>query len=298
MENTQTSSVLVIGAGVLGLAAARELAVRGNQVTLVTCTLGEEGEVLVPDLAHLASTDQDGLGPHRLIELEAAMAELGVTDHLRLGGDGRFRDSGMATDDDGKVIPAESAPEDCFWRTDLLVAADELVPVIRERRPHVIITYNQFGGYGHPDHIQAHRVAMYGAQLAAARAYRPEHGPAWQVPRILWSTWAESTMREGIRRARAAGNDDFFGGMDPDGPLPPMVTPDDLIDVVVDGSAHLDAKVAALRAHATQVNFDDTFWKAMTGDELWGIEHYIQAQGVPFPTGGMVHDLYAGIDLQ
>ena len=82
--------------------------------------------------------------------------------------------------------------EGIFWTTDLLEAANELVPLIRSRRPQVLVTYNQFGGYGHPDHVQAHRVAMYGKQLAGARAYRPDLGEAWTVPRVLWNTMSSS----------------------------------------------------------------------------------------------------------
>ena len=126
-------------------------AAEGAHVTLVTCTLGEEGEILLPEVSHLASDRDDQLGQHRQDELAAAMGELGVVDWRLLGGPGAFRDSGMVG------TPANSRP-DCFWRTDLLVAATHLVEVIREVRPQVMATYDDFGGYGHPDHIQAHRV--------------------------------------------------------------------------------------------------------------------------------------------
>ena len=138
----------------------------GAAVTLVTCTLGEEGEVLVADLAHLAAEQTDDLGSHRLGELKAAMDILGVVDYVRLGGDGRFRDSGMAYDEKGRATARDVLRDGIFWTTDLLEAANELIPLIRDRRPQVLATYNPFGGYGHPDHIQAHRVAMYAVQLA------------------------------------------------------------------------------------------------------------------------------------
>ena len=140
-----------------------------SSVTLITCTSGEEGEILVPDKAHLAADQQDGLGEHRRIEWANAMAALGVTDYRLLGGPGTYRDSGMMG------TPANDRPE-CFWRADLLAATAHLVEVIREVRPQVMITYDDFGGYGHPDHIQAHRVAMYGAALAEAPSYRPDRG--------------------------------------------------------------------------------------------------------------------------
>src|SRR4051794_17123461 len=124
----------------------------GAQVTLVTCTLGEEGEVLVPELSHIASQRDDTLGEHRIGELKAAMAELGVTDHRFLGGPGKYRDTGMASHPEGFAMAPETIHPASFWAADLREAADDLVPVIREVRPQVMITYDEFGGYGHPDH--------------------------------------------------------------------------------------------------------------------------------------------------
>jgi N-acetyl-1-D-myo-inositol-2-amino-2-deoxy-alpha-D-glucopyranoside deacetylase len=145
-----------IGSG----ATMAKYAANGAHVTLVTCTLGEEGEILVPDLVHLAADKEDGLGQHRIGELAAAMKALGVTDHRFLGGPGRWRDSGMMG------TPSNDNPA-CFWQADLEVAVGELVRVIREVRPQVVITYNENGGYGHPDHIQAHRVAVAAFDAAA-----------------------------------------------------------------------------------------------------------------------------------
>src|SRR6476659_2595955 len=144
----------------------------GAHVTLVTCTLGEEGEVLVPELEHLAAQHEDGLGEHRIGELADAMKILGVTDHRFLGGAGRYRDTGMDVDEKGNAIPPASIRDDTFWAADLVEASNHLVEVIREIRPQVRVTYDEHGGYGHPDHIQAHRVAMYGSVLAAIPSYR------------------------------------------------------------------------------------------------------------------------------
>ena len=182
----------------------------GAQVTLVTCTLGEEGEVLVPDLHHLAADHGDELGEHRLGELTDAMACLGVTDFVRLGGDHRFRDSGMAWADDGTATARDSLREGIFWTTDLLVAANELVSLIRDRRPQVLITYNEIGGYGHPDHVQAHRVAMYGYQLAGMAHYRPDLGEAWQVgPRAVDDHEREPSPRGAAGAAGFGGHRDL-----------------------------------------------------------------------------------------
>ena len=179
----------------------------GVGVTLVTCTAGEMGEVLVPELSHLAYENDGGLGEHRRGELDEAMKVLGVTDHRFLGGFGRFHDSGMAWHADGHAIPAEEIPDNAFWNADLTEAADELVKVIRELRPQVLVTYDQFGNYGHPDHIQAHRVAMYAAQLAAVPSYRLDLGEPHDIAKIYWTAMSESRMRESLReRLESFGN--------------------------------------------------------------------------------------------
>ena len=134
-------------------------AAEGAQVTLVTCTLGELGEIIPPDLAHLGADAEDRLGEYRIGELDAACAALGVADHRFLGGQGRWRDSGMMGTE------ANDDPR-CFWRADPDQAADALLGVIREVRPQVMVTYDADGFYGHPDHIQAHRVAWRAFQRA------------------------------------------------------------------------------------------------------------------------------------
>ena len=134
-------------------------AAEGAQVTLVTCTLGELGEIIPPDLAHLGADAEDRLGEYRIGELDAACAALGVADHRFLGGQGRWRDSGMMGTE-GNDDPR------CFWRADPDQAADALLGVIREVRPQVLVTYDANGFYGHPDHIQAHRIAWRAFQQA------------------------------------------------------------------------------------------------------------------------------------
>ncbi len=272
---------------------------RGTRVTLVTCTLGEEGEVLVPELAHLASDREDALGPQRKSELDAAMRELGVTDYRFLGGEGRYRDSGMVWHADGHAIAGEEVKEGTFWRADLLEAADHLVEVIREVRPQVLVTYDEFGGYGHPDHIQAHRVAMYGAQLAGVPSYRLDLGEPWEIAKIYWGAMSESRMREGLRHLRNAGDTTSFGGMDPDGPLPRFVTPDHLLSAVVDGNDYAEAKIRAMKAHATQIEVEGPFFALsnQVGNQIWGVEYFRLAVGEQGPTNedGLETDLFAGI---
>ncbi len=180
----------------------------GRGVTLVTCTAGEMGEILVPELAHLAADQSDGLGEHRKGELEAAMKELGVSDHRFLGGFGTYRDSGMKWHEDGHAIAADNIHENAFWRADLTEAADHLVEIIREVRPQVLVTYDDFGGYGHPDHIQAHRVATYAVSLAAVPSYRRELGDAWDVAKVYWGAMSESRMRASLRVTARGGRHD------------------------------------------------------------------------------------------
>src|SRR5215813_6928883 len=140
-------------------ATMAKYAAEGAHVTLVTCTLGELGEVIPPELAHLAWDADGGLGQYRIGELAAACHALGVTDHRFLGGAGRWRDSGMMG------IPSNGW-SGSFWQADVDEAARELLAVIREVRPQVLLTYDGNGFYGHPDHIQAHRVAWRAFELA------------------------------------------------------------------------------------------------------------------------------------
>jgi N-acetyl-1-D-myo-inositol-2-amino-2-deoxy-alpha-D-glucopyranoside deacetylase len=271
----------------------------GRGVTLVTCTAGEMGEILVPGLVHLAADQEDGLGEHRKGELEAAMVALGITDHRFLGGFGTYRDSGMKWHEDGHAVAADDIHDNAFWHADLTEAATQLVAVIREVRPQVMVAYDEFGGYGHPDHIQAHRVAMYGAQLAAAPSYRRDLGEAWDIEKIYWGAMSESRIREGLRSLRAAGDTTTFEGMDPDGPLPPMFRPDEDIDCEVDAGEYVERKLDALRAHATQITTDGPFFALSNnvGAQAFGREQFRLVKGVAGDAGdnGWETDLFAGV---
>jgi N-acetyl-1-D-myo-inositol-2-amino-2-deoxy-alpha-D-glucopyranoside deacetylase len=264
---------------------------RGAHVTLVTCTLGEEGEVLVPELVHLAADQDDSLGQHRINELAVAMEALGVRDHRFLGGPGHYRDSGMMG------LPTNDWPG-CFWQADVDEAADLLVQVIREVRPQVVVTYDEKGGYGHPDHIQAHRVAMRGVDRAADPSV--EGGEPWEVAKVYWNAIPETWIREGLRRLRDTGDTTAFEGMDPDGELP-MATPDELVTTAVDATDHVDAKLAAMRAHSTQIALDGPFFALSNnlGNAVWGVEHYRLVKGTvggERDQNGRETDLFAGLE--
>ena len=284
-----------------GATMARYVA-EGRGVTLVTCTAGEMGEVLVPELEHLAADREDRLGEHRKDEIASAMNALAspdgrTIDHRWLGGFGTYRDSGMQWHADGYAIPADTTHDNAFWNTDLLTSASDLVEIIREVRPQVVVTYNDFGGYGHPDHIQAHRVTHYAVALAAVPSFRRDLGEAWEVSKLYWCAMSQSRMRAAIRAMREAGDTESFRGMDPDGPMP-WFTPDEDLTAMVDGSAQFEQKMAALRAYPTQINPDDSLFKAgdHSGTAL-AQEFYRLALGTPGPRGadGLEDDLFAGL---
>jgi N-acetyl-1-D-myo-inositol-2-amino-2-deoxy-alpha-D-glucopyranoside deacetylase len=271
----------------------------GVGVTLVTCTGGEMGEILVPELDHLAADKDDTLADQRRIELDNAMKELGVTDHRYLGGFKTYRDSGMQWHQDGHAIPADTIHENAFWHADLTEAADHLVAVIREVRPQVLVTYDQFGGYGHPDHIQAHRVATYAAALAAVPSYRRDLGEHHDIAKVYWGAMSETRMRAGLRLLRDSGDTTTFEGMDPDGPLPPFVTADENLSAMVDGTEFHDRKMAAMAAHATQILTDGPFFALSNnvGSTAWGLEFFRIAKGErgPLNEDGLETDLFAGL---
>jgi N-acetyl-1-D-myo-inositol-2-amino-2-deoxy-alpha-D-glucopyranoside deacetylase len=128
-------------------------AAAGVAVALVTCTLGEEGEVIPRELGMLAAGQADQLGGYRVGELRAACAELGVADHRFLGGVGRWRDSGMAG------TAANEHPR-ALVGGDRRKQADQLATILAAVRPQVVVTYDPHGGYGHPDHVRAHEITM------------------------------------------------------------------------------------------------------------------------------------------
>jgi len=261
----------------------------GALVTLVTCTLGEEGEVLVPDLAHLAADQSDALGEHRISELTDAMALLGVTDFRFLGGAGKYRDSGMMGVESNKR-------EDCFWNADLLEAATELVAIIREVRPQVVVTYDDFGGYGHPDHIQAHRVSTYAISLAESPSFKPELGQSWSVSKVYWTAFPKSRIVAGIAKLKEIGDQSEFATMDPNDI--PFAVDDSVITTVIDGSDFTQVKFDALTAHKTQVTTDGGFFALSNnlGLEIFTEEHYRLVRG-EVPATGQETDLFEGLTL-
>ncbi|HYB89024.1 MAG TPA: N-acetyl-1-D-myo-inositol-2-amino-2-deoxy-alpha-D-glucopyranoside deacetylase [Streptosporangiaceae bacterium] len=266
-------------------------AARGAHVALVTCTRGELGEVIPPDLAYLAG-DGGRLGEYRAGELAAACAALGVTDHRFLGGPGRWRDSGMMG------LPDNQDPR-CFWRADVAEAAAELAAVIRDVAPQVVVTYDANGFYGHPDHIQAHRVTRRAVAVAADPAAAPGGSP-WRVAKLYATAVPRSVLAGAIRLGPAPPAGFIEAGSVAD---LPFGVADEEVTTEIDGTAHLAAKTAALRAHATQIAVDGPFFALadMVGQRIGGREYYTLLAG---PGGGGARgagphgreqDLFAGL---
>jgi N-acetyl-1-D-myo-inositol-2-amino-2-deoxy-alpha-D-glucopyranoside deacetylase len=268
---------------------------QGVQVTQLTCTLGEEGEVLVPEYAQLAAGQADQLGGLRIGELASAMAALGVTDHRFLGGPGHFRDSGMMG------TPANEHPR-AFWRAasdpavfDAAVAA--AVEVVREVRPQVMITYDENGDYGHPDHIMAHRVATAAADKAADPAYGT--GEPWQVAKFYWTAVPKSELRRGFEAVQ--GQADLpFEATDVDDL--PFGVEDEVITTAIDATGFGAQKMAALAAHRTQITVDGFFFALSNklGREVLSVEYFRLVRGelgAARDANGRETDLFAGIEL-
>ncbi len=252
---------------------------QGADVYVVTCTLGEEGEVIGDRYARLSVEDADQLGGYRICELTDALAILGVGDPMFLGGPGRWRDSGMAGTPPRRHTRFIDAGD---------AAVHELTAIVDRFRPHVVVTYDPAGGYGHPDHIHAHTVTT------AAVA---ESGCA--IPKFYWTVLSSSAVNAALAAmvdvppgwGKVKPGDFDFG------------YPDDKIDAFIDVSDHMTAKVAALTAHATQVSVAPNRRScALSNDIAMPVlagEHYVLAAGTSGPRNahGWETDLLAGLKL-
>jgi N-acetyl-1-D-myo-inositol-2-amino-2-deoxy-alpha-D-glucopyranoside deacetylase len=250
---------------------------QGATVVLVTCTRGELGEIVATDLAGLRDAGPDGLARHREAELAEALKVLGTARHHWLGGRGRWQDSG---------IPANGQCG-AFAGADLDEAVPALVQILRAERPQVVVTYDADGGYGHPDHIQANRVTMASLDPAADPDFAPELGPPWQVAKVYWMT----LPRKAIQAAVDAGILSSLDGL-------PNSLPDEEITAVVDGREYLNTKVAALRAHRSQVDLEHGIFAVFSKFPEFAVEHYELVRGERGPGSGPYSwedDLFAGL---
>ncbi|MEU0795191.1 N-acetyl-1-D-myo-inositol-2-amino-2-deoxy-alpha-D-glucopyranoside deacetylase [Amycolatopsis sp. NPDC005961] len=250
-------------------------AAEGAEVTVVTCTLGEEGEIMagLPELAGLGAWAADQLGGYRVSELKAACAALGVSRHRYLGGIGRWRDSGMAG------TPSAAHPR-AFTGGSVDEQAAQLAEILDEVRPQVVVTYDSFGGYGHPDHVRAHEITMAAAPGAES------------VTRVFHTVASSDAVRAGLAALRA-GETEY--PVPPDDELP--VTPDEEITTRLDVAAYVPAKLAALRAHATQLAVvdGDVPYFALTNrlaQPIPAYDSFVLAHG---PAEGAADDLFGGL---
>ena len=268
---------------------------RGAQVHVVTCTLGEEGEVIGDRWAQLAVDHADQLGGYRIGELTAALHALGVSAPIFLGGPGRWRDSGMAG-----TQPRGRRGSQRFSDADEREAVGALVAVIRALRPHVVVTYDPNGGYGHPDHIQAHVVTTAAVAAAGTDDYP---GTPWTVPKFYWTVIARSAFRAGWEALSPEDLRPEWVIPPADGDFGQLGFSDEEIDAVVEAPDAVAAKTAALAAHATQVIVGPTGRACSLSNNLAlpvvGQEHYILVAGVAGERDerGWEVDLLAGLDL-
>jgi len=256
----------------------------GHRTVLVVATRGELGEV-APDVLVPGET----LAERRTVELMEAARVLGIDRVEFLG----YLDSGMAGSE------SNDAPGS-FWSADPDEAADRLAVILDEERPDVLTVYDEHGGYGHPDHIQAHRVTHYAVALAQAASHRPDLGPAWQVSKVYWSALPRSIIEQGMRALVEAGDTRLFGGEEV-GEMT-FIVEDALVTTVIDAGAQAPRKIAALRAHRTQVTDDGPFFAMadLLGPHVLGVEYYRLAGGAahgdPTHPQGWETDLFAGVD--
>ena len=241
-------------------------AARGHDVHLLTCTLGEEGEIIPPTLAHLGSDRDDALGAWRREELRAAMSVLGV-EHSVLGEDSgrgvasRYRDSGMAG------APSAHHPN-AFARADVVEAAAMVAAHIRALRPDVVVTYDEHGGYAHPDHIQTHLVTMSALSALATEEEARADGDGLVMPAAYciltpqsWATQDRAWLHDNVVR-----NDDVASissncvVLPKDAPYPPSVVSDEIVTHIVEEPALVDIQSRALAQHATQVSVYDGYY--------------------------------------
>jgi N-acetyl-1-D-myo-inositol-2-amino-2-deoxy-alpha-D-glucopyranoside deacetylase len=281
----------------------------GHRVVLVTCTRGELGEIVIPEMD--TPDNHRRLGELRAAELERALGVLGVTESENLG----YRDSGMMGDP-GNIDPR------CFWQADMDEAIGRLVWLVRRYRPDVMTTYNDFGGYGHPDHLRTHLVAVGAFARAGDAAWyphqlAPEHGgsgPAkadgglapWAPAKLYEQAFPQSIRLAMNERLAALGVRSFW--LPPENATPEQLdehaqfmaralVPDELITTRVDVAAYIDRKWQGIHEHATQISDKSPFmvfgldgWRA-----AWSSEAYVLRESrVPAPLPET--DLFAGLD--
>lgn len=250
-----------------GAATMARYAREGVDVLVVTCTGGERGDVLNPKLADDPSI-LESLPEIRRAEMDRAREILGVRQEW-LG----FVDSGWLEDYD--PAHAEKLPDGCFAREDVGQAARPLVELMRSFKPHVVITYDEEGGYPHPDHIQCHRVSVEAFDAAADPARHPELGPAWQPLKLYYHVSFTRAQFEALHEAcLAAGLESPYAEMLADWPADR--DKGGRVTTRVPCADFFPIRDDALRAHATQIDPDGGWFRAPLAirQQAWPTEDY------------------------
>lgn len=258
-------------------------AAQGVPTGVVICTNGEEGEVLDPDLDPVEAKPR--LGAIRRAELFAACQVLGVREVRLLG----YRDSGMAGWESNQH-------PDAFCNADVAEAAGRLVRVIRELQPQVIITDNDNGGYGHPDHVMCHRITVPAFHAAGDPAQYPEAGPPWRPARLYAIVSVRDRWRKVARLMREAGFDDSWLTRRRRPARRWGVAKKDAT-AAIDVSDYVEIQRAALACHRTQIA-PDSWWLKMPLEirrVAFSTAYFVRLHPPPAP-GEKDPDLFAGLD--
>ena len=270
-----------------GAATTARYAAEGHEVIVVTCTGGEAGKILNPAMDRPEVVAD--LPAVRRAEMARAAEILGVQ-HSWLG----FVDSGLPEGE-----PPPPLPEGCFALIDLEEATGRLVAVMREFRPHVVVTYDENGGYPHPDHIRCHEISVAAFDAAGDPDRFPEAGPPWQPLKLYYSHAFSRPRVEAFHNAlTAAGLESPYGEWLEKWP---SERPDreNRVTTRVPCADYFPVRDEALKAHATQVDPTSRwfFVPAQMQREIWPTEDYELVRSLVDATVPE-DDLFAGIDAR
>lgn len=267
---------------------------QGAEVLVVSCTGGERGDIQNPGLEPHAMANRDMAGLRR-IEMANAKAQIGF-DHVWLG----YEDSGLPETDPEHPELTDPLPANCFALIPLEISAAPLVKIIREFRPQVLITYDENGGYPHPDHIRTHAISIYAMDAAADPTRYPEAGPAWQISKVYYDRVINGERIEAMYQYMLANQPDSpqleqLTNMREWMKKRPNLTAAE-VTTQIDVGQHFEARDAALLAHASQVAPDSAFffWPNDLQREVWPFEDF-QLASSRVETSTPETDLFAGI---
>lgn len=258
-------------------------AAEGVHTVLVTCTGGEEGEIVDPELN--TPEIRDRLGDVRAAELRLAAQELNVESLEFLG----YRDSGMAG------TPSNNHPG-CFNMADIDEATGRLVRLVRRYKPDVLVSYDPSGTYGHPDHIKAHLITVRAFDDSGNAEAYPDAGPVWQPKKLYYCGISTTQIERWRALAAEAGLDIPWLNRPLREGEPRRGLPGEEITTIVNVAEYLPRKIAALRPHRTQIR-SDFFYFSVPEEVLrkaFFDEQFIRARSLvdaPLPED----DLFAGL---